>query len=221
MRTPLAGHFNVENALAAIAACDAVGVPVQAAADALADAQGAPGRFEPVEAGQPFAVIVDYAHTPDSLENVLRAARRLTQGRLACVFGCGGDRDRDKRPKMGEIAARLADRCVVTSDNPRSEDPEAIIAEILAGIPGYGNGNGRDDIAVELDRRAAIAQALAEAEPGDTVVIAGKGHEQGQIIGSTVGSSRRTRWPPARGALSSTPRAAAFSCARPSPEDGC
>jgi UDP-N-acetylmuramoyl-L-alanyl-D-glutamate--2,6-diaminopimelate ligase len=180
VRTPLAGHFNVENALAAIAACDALGVPVQAAAEALADAQRAPGRFEPVEAGQPFAVIVDYAHTPDSLANVLRAARRLTQGRLVCVFGCGGDRDRDKRPKMGEIAARLADRCVVTSDNPRSEDPEAIIADILAGIPGYGNGNGRDDIAVEPDRRAAIAQALAEAEPGDTVVVAGKGHEQGQ-----------------------------------------
>jgi UDP-N-acetylmuramoyl-L-alanyl-D-glutamate--2,6-diaminopimelate ligase len=180
VHTPLAGHFNVENALAAIAACDALGVPVRAAAEALADAQRAPGRFEPVEAGQPFAVIVDYAHTPDSLENVLRAARRLTEGRLACVFGCGGDRDRDKRPKMGEIAARLADRCVVTSDNPRSEDPEAIIADILAGIPGYANGGGRDDVAVEPDRRAAIALALAEAGPGDTVVIAGKGHEQGQ-----------------------------------------
>jgi UDP-N-acetylmuramoyl-L-alanyl-D-glutamate--2,6-diaminopimelate ligase len=180
VRTPLAGHFNVENALAAIAACDALGVPVAAAAAALGDSQRAPGRFEPVEAGQPFAVLVDYAHTPDSLENVLRAARRLTDGRLVCVFGCGGDRDRDKRPKMGEIAARLADRCVVTSDNPRSEDPQAIIADILAGIPGYGNGGGRDDIAVEPDRRAAIALALAEAERGDTVVIAGKGHEQGQ-----------------------------------------
>src|SRR5215216_5193989 len=180
VRTPLAGHFNVENALAAIAACNALGVPVEAAAGALADAQRAPGRFEPVEAGQPFAVIVDYAHTPDSLENVLDAARRLTEGRLVCVFGCGGDRDRDKRPKMGEIAAHLADRCVVTSDNPRSEDPEAIIADILAGIPGYANGNGRDDIAVEPNRRAAIALALAEAEPADTVVIAGKGHEQGQ-----------------------------------------
>jgi UDP-N-acetylmuramoyl-L-alanyl-D-glutamate--2,6-diaminopimelate ligase len=140
------------------------------------------GRFEPVEDGQPFAVLVDYAHTPDSLDNVLHAARLLTERRLICVFGCGGDRDRDKRPKMGEIAARLADRTVVTSDNPRSEDPEAIIADILAGIPGYasGNGHGREDIAVEPDRRAAIAIALAEAEPGDTVVIAGKGHEQGQ-----------------------------------------
>jgi len=180
VRTPLAGHFNVENSLAAIAACDALGVPVQAAAEALGDAERAPGRFEPVEAGQPFAVIVDYAHTPDSLENVLRAARRLTAGRLVCLFGCGGDRDRDKRPKMGEIAARLADRTVVTSDNPRSEDPEAIIAEILVGIPGCGNGDGRADVAVEADRRAAICLALGEAQPGDTVVIAGKGHEQGQ-----------------------------------------
>jgi len=180
VRTPLAGHFNVENSLAAIAACDALGVPVEAAAAALGDADRAPGRFEPVEAGQPFAVLVDYAHTPDSLDNVLRAARLLTEGRLVCVFGCGGDRDRDKRPKMGEIAARLADRTVVTSDNPRSEEPEAIIGEILGGIPGYANGDGRDDIAVEPDRRAAIALALAEAEPGDTVVIAGKGHEQGQ-----------------------------------------
>jgi UDP-N-acetylmuramoyl-L-alanyl-D-glutamate--2,6-diaminopimelate ligase len=178
VRTPLAGHFNVENALAAIAACHALGVPVQSAASALADAERAPGRFEPVEAGQPFAVLVDYAHTPDSLENVLRAARRLTAGRLVCVFGCGGDRDREKRPKMGEIAARLADRCVVTSDNPRSEDPEAIIADILGGIPGYGGD--RDDVIVEPDRGAAIALALGDAEAGDTVVIAGKGHEQGQ-----------------------------------------
>src|SRR5215211_308643 len=185
VRTPLAGHFNVENALGAIAACDAIGVPVDEAAVVLADAGRAPGRFEPVEGGQPFAVLVDYAHTPDSLENVLNAARLLTERRLVCVFGCGGDRDRDKRPKMGEIAARLADRCIVTSDNPRSEDPEAIIADILAGIPHRlrrGNGNGREDVAVEPDRRRAIALALADAEPGDTVVIAGKGHEQGQEL---------------------------------------
>jgi len=185
VRTPLAGHFNVENALAAIAACHGLGVSVESAASSLADAGRAPGRFEPVEAGQPFAVLVDYAHTPDSLENVLSAARLLTEGRLVCVFGCGGDRDRDKRPKMGEIAARLADRCVVTSDNPRSEEPEAIIADILAGIPHRlrrANGNGWDDVAVEPDRRRAIALALAEARPGDTVVIAGKGHEQGQEL---------------------------------------
>jgi UDP-N-acetylmuramoyl-L-alanyl-D-glutamate--2,6-diaminopimelate ligase len=127
-------------------------------------------------------VLVDYAHTPDSLENVLGAARLLTTGRLICVFGCGGDRDRDKRPKMGEIGARLADRCVVTSDNPRSEDPLAIIEEILAGIPGHANGTGRDDVAVEPDRRSAIDLALGWAEAGDTVMIAGKGHEQGQEV---------------------------------------
>jgi UDP-N-acetylmuramoyl-L-alanyl-D-glutamate--2,6-diaminopimelate ligase len=132
-----------------------------------------PGRMEPVSEGQPFAVLVDYAHTPDSLENVLRAARRLTPGRLICVFGCGGDRDREKRPLMGAIASRLADVPVVTSDNPRSEDPEAIIGEILVGMR-------RDGIVVEVDRRAAIGAALELARPGDAVVIAGKGHEQGQ-----------------------------------------
>ena len=132
--------------------------------------------MEPIDAGQEFAVLVDYAHTPDSLENVLQAARRLTPapGRVICVFGCGGDRDRDKRPLMGEIAARLADVPVVTSDNPRSEDPEAIVAEITAGM------TARDDVEVEVDRRAAIRGALEIAGAGDTVVIAGKGHEQGQ-----------------------------------------
>jgi UDP-N-acetylmuramoyl-L-alanyl-D-glutamate--2,6-diaminopimelate ligase len=118
-------------------------------------------------------VLVDYAHTPDSLENVLRAARRLTRGRLICLFGCGGDRDREKRPLMGHIGAELSDLAVVTSDNPRSEEPGAIIEEILAG-------SGRDDVEVEPDRRAAIALALDAAEEGDAVVIAGKGHEQGQ-----------------------------------------
>jgi UDP-N-acetylmuramoyl-L-alanyl-D-glutamate--2,6-diaminopimelate ligase len=177
VRTPLPGHFNVENSLAALAACRALGVPSEAAAAALADAGRVPGRFEPVDAGQPFAVLVDYAHTPDSLENVLRAARMLTAGRLIAVFGCGGDRDRDKRPLMGEIAARLADSCVVTSDNPRSERPEAIIDDILAGIP-----EGADAVSVEPDRRRAIALALEEAMGEDTVVIAGKGHEQGQEL---------------------------------------
>jgi UDP-N-acetylmuramoyl-L-alanyl-D-glutamate--2,6-diaminopimelate ligase len=126
--------------------------------------------------GQPFTVLVDYAHTPDSLENALAAARRLGHGRLISVFGCGGDRDREKRPLMGEIGARLSDLTVVTSDNPRSEDPEAIIADILSGIPGGGSGAVR----VEPDRRAAIGLAIAEAEAGDVIVIAGKGHEQGQ-----------------------------------------
>jgi len=174
---PLPGHFNVENALAAIAAADALGIVPERAAGALAGAARVPGRLEPVTEGQPFAVLVDYAHTPDSLENVLRAARRLTDGRLICVFGCGGDRDREKRPLMGRLGAELSDLAVVTSDNPRSEDPEAIIAEILAGISGGAEAEG---VAVEPDRRAAIRLALERAGEGDTVVIAGKGHEQGQ-----------------------------------------
>jgi UDP-N-acetylmuramoyl-L-alanyl-D-glutamate--2,6-diaminopimelate ligase len=178
VRMPLPGHFNVENALAAIGASHALGVPSDEAAGALASAGLIPGRFEPVDEGQPFAVLVDYAHTPDSLENALTAARKLTEGRLIAVFGCGGDRDRDKRPLMGGIAARLSDTCVVTSDNPRSEEPQAIIAEILAGIPDAENGR----IEVEPDRRAAIALAFRTAAPGDTVVIAGKGHEQGQEL---------------------------------------
>ncbi len=131
-----------------------------------------PGRFESVDEGQPFEVVVDYSHTPDSLENVLRAARELTEGRVICVFGCGGDRDRGKRPVMGGIASRLADVPIVTSDNPRSEEPEAIIEEIVAGMePGAE---------IDPDRRSAIARAIELAEPGDVVVIAGKGHEQGQ-----------------------------------------
>jgi UDP-N-acetylmuramoyl-L-alanyl-D-glutamate--2,6-diaminopimelate ligase len=131
--------------------------------------------MEPVEGEQSFAVLVDYAHTPDSLENVLDAARRLTSGRVICVFGCGGDRDRQKRPLMGEIAGRLSDVPVVTSDNPRSEDPEAIIEQILTGMEGH-----RDGLVVEADRRLAIRAAIGLAEAGDIVVIAGKGHEQGQ-----------------------------------------
>jgi UDP-N-acetylmuramoyl-L-alanyl-D-glutamate--2,6-diaminopimelate ligase len=174
---PLPGHFNVENALAALACATVLGIGIEPAAAALSAADRVPGRFEPVESGQPFTVLVDYAHTPDSLDNVLRAARRVTEARLICVFGCGGDRDLQKRPRMGRIAAELADVCVVTSDNPRSEDPGAIIAQILEGIP------QRDGVRVEPDRRAAIALALDEARPGDTVVIAGKGHEQGQEFG--------------------------------------
>jgi UDP-N-acetylmuramoyl-L-alanyl-D-glutamate--2,6-diaminopimelate ligase len=167
VHVPLPGHFNVANALGAWAAARALGAELRE----LPETVRVPGRFEPVVEGQPFAVLVDYAHTPDSLENVLAAARPLTRGRLWCVFGCGGDRDRGKRPLMGEIAARLADRTIVTSDNPRSEDPEAIIRDILVGA---------GDVAVEPDRRAAISQAIAEAQEGDVVVIAGKGHEQGQ-----------------------------------------
>src|SRR6185312_6905189 len=180
LRTPLPGRFNVQNVLGAVAAVRTLGVPLAEIAEALPRAGRVPGRFEPVDEGQPFAVLVDYAHTPDSLENVLAAARPLTRARLICVFGCGGDRDRGKRPLMGEISARLADRTIVTSDNPRSEDPAAIVEEILAGVPADLRGDGR--VVADVDRRAAIAQALAAAEPGDVVVIAGKGHEQGQEL---------------------------------------
>jgi len=172
VRTPLPGRFNVANVLGAVAVARALGVPDETIAAALPRAGRVPGRFEPVAEGQGFAVLVDYAHTPDSLENVLRAARELAGGRVIVTFGAGGDRDRGKRPLMGEIAARLADRVIVTSDNPRSEDPEAIVAEIVAGA-------GRP-VAVELDRARAIAAAVDAAEDGDVVVIAGKGHEQGQ-----------------------------------------
>ncbi len=174
VQTRLPGHFNVSNALAAFAAATALGVEPEAAASGLAQAAAPPGRFEPVDEGQRFTVLVDYAHTPDSLENVLRAARRLDEGRVISVFGAGGDRDRGKRPLMGRAGAELSELAIVTSDNPRSEDPEAIVAEILAGIA------DRDRVEAEVDRRAAIALALSRAEPGDTVVIAGKGHEQGQ-----------------------------------------
>jgi UDP-N-acetylmuramoyl-L-alanyl-D-glutamate--2,6-diaminopimelate ligase len=174
VRTGLPGHFNVANALGAFAVAEAMGVEGETVAAGLAKAARVPGRFEPIDEGQGFSVLVDYAHTPDSLENVLRAARRLTAGRVISVFGAGGDRDRDKRPKMGRAGAELSDLAVVTSDNPRSEDPEAIVAEVLAGTGGAAG------VVVEVDRRAAIALALGRAERGDTVVIAGKGHEQGQ-----------------------------------------
>ena len=172
VRSPLRGRFNVLNVLGAVAAVRVMGVPLGAALSTIERAGQVPGRFEPVDEGQPFAVLVDYAHTPDSLENVLNAARKLTDGRLHVVFGCGGDRDRGKRPLMGEIAARLADEVIVTSDNPRSEDPEAIIEEILAGID--------RPVQHDPDRRQAIGEAIADAQAGDVVVIAGKGHEQGQ-----------------------------------------
>jgi UDP-N-acetylmuramoyl-L-alanyl-D-glutamate--2,6-diaminopimelate ligase len=172
LRSPLRGEFNVYNVLGALATARALGVAAPTCVKAIATAGQVPGRFETVDEGQPFAVLVDYAHTPDSLENVLRAARRLTGARVHVVFGCGGDRDRGKRPQMGEIARRLADRVIVTSDNPRSENPEAIIAEILGG--------SGTDVIHDADRRAAIRQAIGDAAPGDVVVIAGKGHEQGQ-----------------------------------------
>jgi UDP-N-acetylmuramoyl-L-alanyl-D-glutamate--2,6-diaminopimelate ligase len=176
VETPLPGDFNVANALAALSVAHALGLDLRKSAAALASADQVPGRFESIDEGQPFAVIVDYAHTPDSLENVLEAARRLTGGRLISVFGCGGDRDTDKRPQMGRAGAELSDVAVVTSDNPRSEDPAAIIEQIRAGIP----EDPHAEVVVEEDRRAAIALAVARARDGDAVVIAGKGHEQGQ-----------------------------------------
>src|SRR4051812_3973304 len=172
LETRLRGRFNVENVLGAVAAARLLEIPDEAIRRGVKELRGVPGRFEAVDEGQPFAVLVDYAHTPDSLENVLRTARELAQGRLICVFGCGGDRDRGKRPLMGRIASELADVAIVTSDNPRSEEPGAIIAEIVAGAG--------DDVEVEPDRTRAIGQALEKASEGDVVVIAGKGHEQGQ-----------------------------------------
>jgi UDP-N-acetylmuramoyl-L-alanyl-D-glutamate--2,6-diaminopimelate ligase len=172
-RSRLVGSFNVENVLAAAAVSRLLGVPDQAVVRGISLVSGVPGRFEAVDEGQPFSVIVDYAHKPGALEAVLRTARELTNGgRLICVFGAGGDRDRGKRPIMGQVATELADLTIVTSDNPRSEDPLAIIDEILGGVVGPAE--------VEADRRAAITAALAEAREGDVVVIAGKGAEQGQ-----------------------------------------
>jgi UDP-N-acetylmuramoyl-L-alanyl-D-glutamate--2,6-diaminopimelate ligase len=179
LRLALAGHFNVANALGALAAAAALGIDLDTAAAGLEALAGVPGRFERVDQGQPFTVLVDYAHTPDSLENVLRAARAVTDGRVLVVFGCGGDRDRAKRPLMGEIAGKLADVAVVTSDNPRSEPPESIVAQIVEGVR---RSAGPDRYRVEVDRRAAIRQTLAMAQPGDVVLIAGKGHEQGQEL---------------------------------------
>ena len=174
----IGGFFNVYNALAASAAGLALGLDADAIVSGLASARGAPGRFESVECGQDFGVLVDYAHTPDELENVLRAARDLNPSRLIAVFGCGGDRDRGKRPIMGGIGAELADLAVITSDNPRTEDPNAIIREILAGIP----DDRASKVAVQADRKEAIREALTLAQPGDIVVIAGKGHEDYQIF---------------------------------------
>jgi UDP-N-acetylmuramoyl-L-alanyl-D-glutamate--2,6-diaminopimelate ligase len=183
LRSPLIGEHNVMNVLGAVATGLALGLTLDTVAGSLAGIGAVPGRFEQVDAGQPFLVVVDYAHTPDALERVLGTARKLTRGRLGIVFGCGGDRDRGKRPLMGAIAARLADQVWVTSDNPRSEQPEAIIAEVVAGIAGADVGRR---VVREPDRHSAIAGALSWAAAGDTVVIAGKGHETYQIVGTRV-----------------------------------
>jgi UDP-N-acetylmuramoyl-L-alanyl-D-glutamate--2,6-diaminopimelate ligase len=188
---PMPGRFNVANALGALAAAHALGGGLQTLLGALERGVRVPGRFEPVEEGQDFAVLVDYAHTPDSLQNVLDAARALIEagGRVLCVFGAGGDRDRGKRPLMGEIAARLADMTFVTSDNPRSEDPEQIIAEIMAGVarvpvaaPAATGSGDAPRVRSVADRAIAIDEAIGAARAGDVLVIAGKGHEQGQEL---------------------------------------
>jgi UDP-N-acetylmuramoyl-L-alanyl-D-glutamate--2,6-diaminopimelate ligase len=169
----LRGRFNVENALAAVGAARALGVGEAAIKQGIEAVDRVPGRFDLIDEGQPFTVLVDYAHTPVALETVLEAARELTRGRVICVFGAGGDRDRVKRPLMGQVVTELADVALVTSDNPRSEDPAAIAADVVDGL----------DLDVELDRRRAIERAVEAARDGDVVVIAGKGHEQGQEIG--------------------------------------
>jgi UDP-N-acetylmuramoyl-L-alanyl-D-glutamate--2,6-diaminopimelate ligase len=176
---PLPGRFNVRNALLAAELAVAVGIDAAIVARGLAAMPPAPGRLEPVDAGQPFSVVVDYAHTPDGLAQVIETLREVSDGRLIVVFGCGGDRDATKRPLMGEAAAG-ADRVVLTSDNPRSEDPGAIIEAVRAGIPATA------DLTIEPDRRAAIALALGWARAGDVVLLAGKGHETAQIIGDEV-----------------------------------
>jgi UDP-N-acetylmuramoyl-L-alanyl-D-glutamate--2,6-diaminopimelate ligase len=180
LRTALPGRFNVLNALGAVAAARALGVDDATIARALPRAQRVPGRLEPVDEGQPFALFVDYAHKPDALEAVLRTARTMTEGRLLVVVGAGGDRDRAKRPLMGRVVAELADHAILTSDNPRSEDPEAILAELAAGAA------GRDGVELVVDRRDAIARAVDAARPGDVVVVAGKGHETYQELAGGV-----------------------------------
>lgn len=179
-QSPLVGQFNIANLLASVGAALHLGVELETIAAALPKFVGVPGRMEQVQIqpDQDISVIVDYAHTPDSLENMLRAARPFIEGRMICVFGCGGDRDRTKRPKMGAIAAELSDWAVVTSDNPRTEDPQRILDDVLAGIPASVNST------VMADRAEAIRMAILQAQPGDGVLIAGKGHEDYQILGT-------------------------------------
>ncbi|BAY47311.1 UDP-N-acetylmuramyl-tripeptide synthetase [Scytonema sp. HK-05] len=179
-RSPLVGQYNLENLLAAVGAVLQLGLDLQLVASAIPEFPGVPGRMERVQINpkQDISVIVDYAHTPDSLENLLKASRPFIPGKMICVFGCGGDRDRTKRPKMGRIAAELADVAVVTSDNPRTEDPERILQDILAGIPETVKP------IVICDRATAIRTAILQAQPGDGILLAGKGHEDYQILGT-------------------------------------
>ncbi|MGB3769021.1 MAG: UDP-N-acetylmuramoyl-L-alanyl-D-glutamate--2,6-diaminopimelate ligase, partial [Phormidesmis sp.] len=179
--SPLVGQFNLENLLAAVGSALHLGVGLDQIVQALPKFAGVPGRMERVQIkdSQDISVIVDYAHTPDSLDNALQAARPFISGQLICVFGCGGDRDRTKRPKMGRIAYEQSDRAIVTSDNPRTEDPEQILKDVVAGIAAP-----LDDQQVISDRAQAIRSAILNAHPGDGIIIAGKGHEDYQILGT-------------------------------------
>jgi UDP-N-acetylmuramoyl-L-alanyl-D-glutamate--2,6-diaminopimelate ligase len=187
VRMKLIGRHNVENALAAAAVCaEAFGLTVHQIAAGLRDAAGAPGRLQRVDFGEaengstpPFTVLVDYAHTDDALRNVLSSLRTICRGRLRVLFGCGGDRDRTKRPRMAAVACALADDVYITSDNPRTEDPQAIIDQILTGVP----ADASDKVRIDPDRRAAIGNIVHDAESGDVVLLAGKGHEAYQIVG--------------------------------------
>jgi UDP-N-acetylmuramoyl-L-alanyl-D-glutamate--2,6-diaminopimelate ligase len=182
VRMQLIGRHNIENALCAAALVgEAFGLTVHQIASGLRDAQGAPGRLQAVRSGQPFAVLVDYAHSDDALENVLSALKPLTRGKLRVLFGCGGDRDRSKRPRMARTAQRLADVIYVTSDNPRTENPQAILDEIVSGL----SADSGKSVVVDPDRRAMIQRIIADAEENDVVLLAGKGHENYQIIGKT------------------------------------
>jgi UDP-N-acetylmuramoyl-L-alanyl-D-glutamate--2,6-diaminopimelate ligase len=181
VNTSLPGRFNLYNIMAAVASCGLLGLDADTIARGLSSVDRVPGRFEKVDRGQPFTAIVDYAHTPDALQNILESARAITEGRVITVFGCGGDRDSSKRPLMGEAAGRLSDVVFVTSDNPRSEDPEFIMNDIMEGL-----GEPVGTVERVSDRRTAIARAAREAQPGDMVVVAGKGHENYQIIGERI-----------------------------------
>lgn len=179
----LTGIFNVYNCLAAISVGLVEGISIEKIINTLEKVEGIPGRFEKVDEGQDFTVIVDYSHTPDSLENCLKTAREFAAGRIITVFGCGGDRDRTKRPIMGEVSARLSDFTILTSDNPRSEEPKSIINDI---IPGVSKIVGKDKYLELVDRKEAIYKAVNLARPGDVVIIAGKGHEDYQVIASRI-----------------------------------
>ncbi len=181
VRTQLTGRHNVSNILAASAACLAMGLSPEEVAEGVRLLENVPGRFEKIDLGQPFLVVVDYAHTEDALSRVLEFARPVTEGRLLTLMGCGGDRDRNKRPLMAAAALRASDRVYMTSDNPRTEDPEAILREVEAGADLIEGGPERSRVVV--DRREAIREIIAEAGEGDTVVIAGKGHERYQLVG--------------------------------------